>query len=185
MLDGVEQATAVRRSWPLDDASIKRALVRAGTVNSSELSRAQIVSPAGYTTFTPHPHFDVLRTRAESDGGVFVEMRCHQRLACGNFAVEIHCTSKAERLCNVASKRPPTISRAPIRPVLVRAGRPALLVIEQDGLKITETVIPEKRGSMGDCLRVRHPPSRGFLQAQVTGEGLLRLVSTAGRKASE
>ncbi|HEY7353503.1 MAG TPA: hypothetical protein VH596_12115 [Terriglobales bacterium] len=184
---GVTQANAVRRlGWPLDLTRIERTLVEAAIVDSPDLARARIVPPPEFTTLAPNPRFDVLRARMQADRGIFVEMRCHERRVCGRFAVEIHCASNKEGKCARARQKP---SRSTIgvraRPALVKAGKPALLVIEEGGVKITEIVIPGKRGLLGDVVPVRNPTNHVFLPAQVVGQGLLRWLSTAQRKADE
>lgn len=64
--------------------------------------------------------------------------------------------------------------RAPRGEILAAPGKPARLVTEGAGFRVSTPVVPLERGASGERIRVRLPDSRRVLFAIVVGPGLLR-----------
>jgi flagella basal body P-ring formation protein FlgA len=59
-------------------------------------------------------------------------------------------------------------------PVLIQPGRMAVLVIDGDGFRITQPVMPLRRARLGELVRVTDPLTHRSLVARVSGKGMLR-----------
>ena len=66
--------------------------------------------------------------------------------------------------------------RAPDHRALAEPGKPARLVLEGAGFRISTRVMPLERGAHGQRIRVRALDSRRVMKAQVTGPGLVQMV---------
>jgi flagella basal body P-ring formation protein FlgA len=61
----------------------------------------------------------------------------------------------------------------------VKPGVTAWLVSENQGMRITQTVMPMARARAGEMVRVSDPLTHQILLAQVSGERLLRPASVS------
>jgi hypothetical protein len=135
------------------------------------------------STAVPHPQFEVTAL-TPGEGGWLAHMRCRQRTSCGSFLAEIALSGPASvdetHPARVAAAFSPrglkVISQS--GPVLVQPGRMAVLVIDGDGFRITEPVMPLRRARLGDLVRVSDPLSHRSLVARVSGNGMLRPDAT-------
>lgn len=172
-----------RSYCPLDIASIRAALQSSLVLRGFDLTQAQIVPPADFTTRTPTPRLE-LRQIAESPGGeaLFVTLRCRERKQCGSFLARVVLPSAtanlraAKELEGLHRTSSSSAIRASTAPALVQPHTAAQLVIEEDGLQISELVLPTKRAALGQVVRVRDPRTHSSMLAEVVGPGLLRPV---------
>lgn len=174
-----------RRVWPLDAQTIRQALAASRFTHRLDLSQAKITLPPGFATVTPHPQVEVSVLLPSSDHlGFLARMRCRERAACQSFVVEIAWNATTGGIhsseISLASRNsaPPALMSA-AGPVLVEPGRLAWLVIENDGLKITQPMMPLRRARLGEVVRVRDPFSHRSLLAEVSGKGELRLANAS------
>lgn len=106
-------------------------------------------------------------------------LRCAQRSACGDFLVHVvlpapvadawqrHLVSPASlRLASAASS-------AASGPVLAHRGKPAILVLQGRGMRVSLPVICTEPGTLNQRIRVFDTHSRRVFYADVVGEGLL------------
>jgi hypothetical protein len=168
---------------PLDIASIRATLQNSLVLRGFDLTQAQIVPPADFTTRTPTPRLE-LRHIAESPGGeaLFVTLRCQERKQCGSFLAQVVLPSAtanpraAKELEGLHRTSSSTVIGTSTAPALVQPHIAAQLVIEEDGLQISELVLPRKRAALGEVVPVRDPRTHRSMLAEVVGPGLLRPV---------
>jgi hypothetical protein len=175
-----------REGWPLSVDLVKRALSQAAPLRGLDFSQARILPPPSFTTRTSDPQLELLRIHDEPEQQVVIaDLRCHSRTACGSFEIQILLpNSVRDRLTTAsASANDALLARqkmafgahgAPFTgPPLVQPGKPALLVIEDNGMTITEPVMPLKPARMGDRVRVFASAVHRSFFAQVAGADLL------------
>ena len=186
-IDIPEQVVVRRLGWPLETETVRRTLEQSRLTHQLDFSQARIALPTGFTTVVPDPKLEVTGISSNSDRfGLLARVRCRERLACGSFLVEIVFSvpaggvrSREHKLASGKAAEPSLLSVA--GPVLVQPGRMALLVIDGDGFRITQPVMPLKRARLGELVRVSDPLTHRSLVAQVSGDGMLR-TSGATRK---
>ncbi|HKW19055.1 MAG TPA: hypothetical protein VJO35_16220 [Terriglobales bacterium] len=179
--------------WPLDLERIRHIMQQNPLLQRVDLSQGQILAPPDFTTHGQNSELELRRIQ-ESPGRrlVFVTMRCRERTDCGSFLVEIalpsplpHNPSASEEnssagLMGSLGRCKRSISSVD-GPVLVQPHSISSLVIEEDGLRITEPVLPQKRARLGDLVRVSDPSTHRSVMARVIGPGLL-VPSGAGNQ---
>ena len=177
-----EQVVVRRIGWPLQTENITRTLSHSKFAHALDFSTAKIVLPPGFSSIAANPQIEV--TAFNSNSGhqrLLVSMRCRERAACGSFLVEVLNVpaNAVSRELKLGSEKvaDPSLSSAP-GPVLVRPGRLALLVIEGDGIRITQPVMPLKSARLGEVVRVSDPRTHRSWLAQVSGNGTLRPEAT-------
>jgi hypothetical protein len=186
-IDIPEQVVVRRLGWPLEIETVTRTVAHSNLTHQLDFSQAKIMLPPGFTTVTPHPQFEVAALKPSSDHrGFFALIRCRERTACGSFLAEIvfsvPTVGVESRELKLASEKVTEPDRSAVAaPVLVQPGRMALLVIDGDGFRITQTVMPLKRGGLGELVRVSDPRTHHSWLAQVSGNAMLR-ISGATRK---
>jgi flagella basal body P-ring formation protein FlgA len=185
-----QQSVALRHTgWPLNIEGVRAIVQQTPTLRGFDLSKAQIVAPADYTMQTPNPQLELRRIQQDREGRVlFVSVRCQERRVCGSFLVKVVLSNTISGVAvdqrpeiqqtSSALVRRATISVAP-EPVLVQPRIPARLVIEEDGLRITESVLPLGRARLGEVVRVLDPISHRSLLAEVESPGILRPAAKA------
>jgi hypothetical protein len=189
-IDIPEQVVVRRMGWPLEIETIARTLAHSNLAHALDFSQAKIMLPPGFTTVAPHPQFEVAALKPSSDHrGFFARIRCRERAACGSFLAEIVFSVPAvgmeSREHKLASEKVTEPSRPTVAgPMLVQPGRMALLVIDGDGFRITQPVMPLKRAGLGELVRVSDPRTHHSWLAQVSGNAMLR-TSGAARKLEE
>lgn len=172
-----------RAGWPLDLESLRQALARSEATQQFDLSRAQIFPPPNFTTVVVRPRFEVLSASKVPDTGALdVVLRCHERSACGSFLVRITGLKNGLSTTEPTNSHTPDVhglgAGAPLSgPVLVQPSETALLVIQEDGLRITEPVMPVRRARLGQTVRVVDRVTHRSMFAEVTGFRLLRPAS--------
>ena len=186
-IDIPEQVVVRRLGWPLETETVRRTLAQSKLTHQLDFSQARITLPTGFTTVVPDPKLEVTGTSSNSDRfGLLARIRCRERLACGSFLVEIVFSAPAggvrSRELKQASEKVPEPGLLSVAgPVLVQPGHLALLVMDGDGFRITQPVMPLKRARLGELVRVSDPLTHRSLLAQVSGDGMLR-TSGATRK---
>ena len=178
-IDIPEQVVVRRLGWPLEAGAVRRTLARSNLTHALDFSQATITVPAGFTTAVPNPKLEVGAVNSSPDHlRLLAQMRCRERAACGSFLAEIVFSVPAvgvrsrELMASEKVTEPNLSSGA--GPVLVQPGRMALLVIDGDGFRITQPVMPLKRARLGELVRVSEPLTHRLLMAEVSGEGMLR-----------
>jgi hypothetical protein len=176
---------AARRRWPLDSNIVRS--VAQQMIPDVDLSQALVVPPPDFTTQARDPQLELKRIQESPEQGrLFVTLRCRERSACGSFVVELILpnaqvldASHRKKLVLMVGPHKPGISSAS-GPILVHPHTIATLVIEEDELRITESVLPAKRARLGETVRVVDPATHHSMLAAVAGPGLLRPVDEAG-----
>jgi hypothetical protein len=152
------------------------------------LSQARITLPTGFTTVVPDPQLEVTVINPSPDHRcLLAQMRCRKRSACGSFLIEIVFSVPAggiwSRELKLASEKAGQADMATsVGPILVKPGRMALLVIDGDGLRITQPVLPLRQGRFGERVKVSNPQSHRSWLARVSGEGMLHTSDTTGKE---
>jgi flagella basal body P-ring formation protein FlgA len=186
-IDIPEQVIVRRLGWPVEAETVRRTLACSNLTHALDFSQATITLPAGFTTAVPDPKLEV-GTVSSSPGHLHLmaQMRCRERAVCGSFLAEIVFSVPAvgvrSRELKLASEKvtEPNLSSV-TGPVLVQPGSMALLVIDGNGFRITQPVMPLKRAGLGELVRVSDPRTHRSWLAQVSGNGMLR-TSGATRK---
>jgi hypothetical protein len=187
-VDIPEQVVVRRWGWPLEAETVGRTLEDSNLAQRMDFFQARITLPEGFTTVTPHPPLEVTTLTLNAGGlGLRAQIRCRDRSACGSFLAEITSSNPAsgDTVSSVLlagamlPRRPKLLSD--LGPVLVQPGRLALLVIDGNGFRISQPVMPLKRARAGELVRVTDPRTHRSWLAQVSGNGMLR-HSQATRK---
>jgi hypothetical protein len=183
-----EQVVVRRVGWRLQTENIIRTLAHSKFTQGLDFSKAKIVLPPGFTTAMANPQFEV--TGFNSNSGhqnLLASMRCRERGACGSFLVEllnVPAGAVPSRELKLGSEKVAEPSRSSVAgPVLVHPGRLALLVIEGDGIRITQPVMPLKSARLGEVVLVSDPQTHRSSLAQVSGKGMLRPDATRKEEA--
>lgn len=177
-------AEVARRStaWPLEVEWIRTRLQQNPLLQALNLSPAQIFPPPDFTTRVQDPELEIRRIQENlAQHCLFITLRCRQRSQCASFLVEVTLPKADLRNSNdalLSAWLSPGISRKekiPVArgPVLVQPHTLAMLVMKEDGLRITEPVLPEKRARLGEIVRVKNPSAHRSIMAKVIGSGLL------------
>ena len=182
-----------RTTWPLDVEHIERILRQNPLLQGLNLSQAQVFPPPDFTTHAQNPELEIRRIQENTDRNrLFITLRCRQRSQCASFLVEVTLPDALMR--DVSSSNGTLLSaslsasasrkeRIPIAsgPVLVQPHTLAMLVIEEDGLRISEPVLPQKRARLGEIVRVKKPSAHRSIMATVIGTGLLKPAGETNR----
>lgn len=180
----IPQQVIVRRGgWPLDREAVRQAVIKSKLAPQFNFLLAQIALPSNFATRTLHPQLEILSlARSQDQHALLARIRCRERSSCGTFLAEISFPdSSTDTLVNISARPEPAAyavaTRTPILllqgPVLVHPGTPALLIIQGDGFRITQRVMPLKRGHLGEVVRISDPMTHRSRLAEVTGRGLL------------
>lgn len=179
------RAEAGRTTWPLNVERLQQLMRQNPVLQGLNLSQARILPPPDFTTHAQNPEMEIRRIQENSERNrLFVTLRCRERSQCASFLVEVILTSAPgadisnSKASLLSASLDPGASRkgtAPIAagPVLVRPHTLAMLVIEEEGLRITEPVLPQKRARLGEIVRVKDPSAHHSMMAKVIGPGLL------------
>jgi hypothetical protein len=179
-----KQVVVRRIGCSLETENIARTLAHSKLTHALDFLDSKIMLPPGFTTAIANPEFEVTALHSSPEHHrLQASMRCRERSACGSFLVEVlNVPIKSVPSPEPGSERiaEPSLSLA-VGPVLVHRGRLALLVIEGNGIRITQPVMPLKAARLGEVVRVSDPVTHRVLITQVSGDGLLR-TSSAIRK---
>lgn len=175
--------SATSRGWPLGDAEIRQAIEQSGNA-PFDLADARISSPPDFRTRAPHPQLELLRIERTPEPSLLVaSLRCRVRADCRSFMVEFsapnlahdHGEKDVKLLPQHRSRRSTKAAKVNgDRAILVSPREMALLVIEEDSLRIIEPVRPGKSARLGETVRVTDPVTHRSLLAEVTGPGTVR-----------
>ena len=181
----IPAAVIVRRSgWPLKVESVLQAVQQLPRAGRIEWSRARIIAPPEFTTLAPDPKLELLNVRRDGGGSgagnaLLVSLRCRERALCGSFQVEVLFSdaqgdlARGPKPASWSQKARPAAGLQSSAPELVRPGKIALLVIEENGVRISEPVMPSRRAGLGDVVQVSDPVTHRRLLARVTAAGML------------
>ncbi|HZQ21176.1 MAG TPA: hypothetical protein VFA90_21070 [Terriglobales bacterium] len=177
------EVTGHGTAWPLDAERIQQIVQQNPLLQGLNLSQAQIFLPPDFTTPVQNPELEIMRIQESPERNrFFVTLRCRKRTECASFLVEVTWPSARMRGLSdgnnallSASFSASTSGRKKIArgPILVQPHTVAMLVIEEDGLRITEPVLPQKRARLGEIVRVNEPSAHRSIMAKVIGPGLL------------
>lgn len=178
-------AEARRSAAPLDVERIRQILQQNPLLQGLDLSQARIFPPPDFTTHVQNPELEIRRIQESPERNrLFITFRCRERAQCASFLVEAilpnpraHDVSNSDEglfpgSFSAGAMRKETIPAAR-GPVLVQPHTLAMLVIEEEGLRITEPVLPQKPARLGEIVRVKDPSARRSMMAKVIGPGLL------------
>jgi hypothetical protein len=176
-------------NWPLEVESVRTALEQSPTartgIRRTDLELARITLPPDFTTRARNAPLEFRRIQdGPEHETVFATLRCRERSACGSFLVEISLpnakpgrTSDGKMPAAISSLSTPEVHRGITPgPALVQPHIPARLVMEEDGLRITESVLPLKQARLGETLRVIDQMTHRSMLVEVVGPGLVRAV---------
>ena len=163
------QVTVRRTGWPISPERIRDAaqVLRPQV----DWSQAHIV-PSALAIRVPDAKLRASEIRpGRNPRALMVRLLCRDRTLCAPFWAE----AIFDEPVNVLHS-PNTLSVQPeqARPPLVRPGRSAMLVSDDNGLRITMRVMPLKRAGLGESVQVFDPFTRRTFLAQVQGTDLLQ-----------
>jgi hypothetical protein len=180
-IDIPAQVVVRRWGWPIEPDSVRRTLAQSKLTRQLDFSQARITLPAGLSTTHPHPRFEVTAFMpGKGDRGWLARIRCRDRAECGSFLAEIAVSGptsvgRAHLALTAAAFSPRALKLiSKSGPVLVQPGRMAVLVIDGDGFRITQPVMPLRRARLGELVRATDPLTHRSLVARVSGKGMLR-----------
>jgi hypothetical protein len=138
---------------------------------------------AGTTAAEPDPELEVTGMDwDERAHRLQIRLRCRTRASCASFLVEapvqgpmVHIWQERLRgqrrsLQGHAQSAPKNV----VGPILVQAGKSAMLTMESAGMRIVLPVVCLQRGGLAQRINVRDPETRKILQAEVVGVGRLQ-----------
>jgi hypothetical protein len=165
--------------WPVSSESILQAAQRLQP--SIDWSQAQVaVSPQ------PRARSEKAGLRAievrtgRKPGALVVRLQCSNSHDCAPFWAKMDFPQGFQRSdeLNLTAKLnvPPFLATRKVlpHPTLVHPGRIASLLFDQNGLRISMTVMPLKRAALGESVRVYDPVTRRVFLASVCGKDLLQ-----------
>lgn len=164
------QVTVRRAGWPISPERIRDA----GQVFRPQVdwSQARIVPPE-LAIRVPDAKLRAREIRAgRNPRTVMLRLLCRDRTLCAPFWAEAIFDQPVNILAspNASSAQAAAVPTSP----LVRPGRLARLVSEDNGLRITMRVMPLRRAGLGESVRVFDPFTRRTFLAQVRGTDLLQ-----------
>lgn len=178
-VDIPEQVIVRRQGWTLEIEAVRSALAGSHLAHQFDFSQARITLPESFTTVALHPQLEVTAlNRSAGNLGLRAQVRCRDRSECASFLAEIAFSDLAS-----AGKVSPVLPAKAIMPghsnvysgpVLVHPGHLAMLVIDGDGFRIIQPMMPLKPARLGELVRVSDPLTHRSLVARVTGNGVLR-----------
>ncbi|HEY1799383.1 MAG TPA: flagella basal body P-ring formation protein FlgA [Terriglobales bacterium] len=148
---------------------------------------ADLKIPADLMAREKNPELEVTSIRRDAFAhDLLIHLRCRRREACGSFLVLASPASGIREFpsrnfsgpvptSELSATRPAVLRRARhSAPVLVEPGKPAVLVLQGQGMRITLPVTCLERGSLDQQVSVRDPMTRKIVQAKVVGPGQLQ-----------
>ena len=162
-LDIPKQVVVHGGGWPLQETSIRAALSTRAEL-AALLSGAKLAIPAELASRSPNPSLELVDLRADAQEALAF-LRCRERSQCGSFLVR----ALFDQPLTLQTGTNTAVS--PRR--LIQPGRPALLSIEQAGIRITVRVLPLRAAGLGETVRVVEKKSRRIFVAQVVAEDQL------------
>jgi hypothetical protein len=185
----VASGNTAQSGWPLQNADICRGIENSAEATQFQMADARISSPPDFRTRVPHPQFELTSIARTSDLHLLMaSLRCRVRSECRSFLVAISLAGMgdhdAAQLLTRLARRPGATRRQRVSsdgPILISPQRVALLVIEEDGLRITQAVQPSRPARLGEVVGVLDRASHRSLLARVIGPGKLAPVAQKPR----
>ena len=169
--------------WPLGDAEIRQAIEQSG-IAPFDVADARISSPPDFRTRARHPQLELLHMERTPDPSLLLaSLRCRVRADCRSFLVELSVPNLArdhgrKDVTLLSHDKYRGITKAAMviadRAILVSPREMALLVIEEESVRITQPVRPAKSARLGETVRVTDPVTHRSLLAEVIGPGMVR-----------
>lgn len=163
------EVTVRRTGWPISAGRVRDAA--RVSYPSIRWSEAQVRIPPDLGTRTPNARLRVRKIHsAKNPDTLMVRAECQERSDCAPFWAEMIFPGPIGHLPVL---RTSSAISAAASPALVRPGRPALLLCDQGGLRISMRVMPLARASLGQTIKVLDPATRRRFLATVEGPNLL------------
>src|SRR5579864_6866303 len=161
----------VRRSgWPVSPDSIRSAAQ--GFRPSIDWTQAEVVFLPEVATRNPRAPLRASELRTgRNPRTLMLRVECSRR-DCAPFWAEMRFSEAVER--PTQSKLEPAQLELQGATALVRSGRPAVLLFDENGLRISMRVLPLKRAALGETVKVLDPATHRTFLAQVRGTDLLQ-----------
>jgi hypothetical protein len=180
-IDIPAQVVVRRWGWSIEPDTVRRTLAQSKFAHQLDFSQARITLPAGISTALPHPQFEVTAFKpGEGDRAWLARIRCRDRAECGSFLTQIAVSGAVSVVGSPPVPVAATYSPRGLKgmsksgPVLIQPGRMAVLVIDGNGFRITQPVMPLRGARLGELVRVTDPLTHRSLVARVSGKGMLR-----------
>jgi hypothetical protein len=159
--------------FPIEIDALRRALAEYKPLPAG-FTVPEISIPEEVVMRTKNVILRVVRVEPGSDAHTAMAfVRCETRKDCGTFVVGLQFSDRVHWTGIESRPVVKTLVRAPIQNSLVHPGRRAVLVLDEDGLRITVPVFPLRRAAMGESVRVLDKVSRRTYVARVCGENQL------------
>ena len=174
-----------RDGWPLSQGLIEGALARylAQRAGANLAGIGNLHWDEDFKAALPAPALEVVSAswdRAQT--GLDFHLRCAHRDECASFLVHASVSPAVAAMLRAANVTPGLgAARAEaglhrLAPILVRAGKSAIMTADVEGMHISLPVVALQRGSLGQTVRARDPATRKIFAARVVGEGKLAAV---------
>ncbi len=166
-----------RPGWTLNATGVRRALTSWEAARGLDFSQANLLLPEDFRTRSDDPGLDVVSVGRSSERGFSATLRCRERAVCGSFLAEvlIEHPSEVDTYHRTTAKPRFLSARPESRQLAVQPGKPASLIIEDQGLRISMRVLPLKRAGPGEVVRVLDPVGHRVFLADVAPDGQLRV----------
>ena len=170
--------------WPIREESVRDAVskyLRQQGMSNDFPHEAKVQWPEGFATAVDHP---LLQPTAlawdERRQSLQVRVRCANRSSCGSFMVNVILPAELRQQwrenLSTGTGSPadePQAAAATAGAVLAEKGKPATLIFDQMGMRISLRVICLQGGMLSQQIRVFDAQSRRVFRAEVVGAGLL------------
>src|SRR5579864_34235 len=165
------QVIVRRAGWPVSPDSIRSAAQ--GLRPSIDWARAEVVFPPEVATSIPSAPLRASELRTgRNPRTLMLRVECSNRHDCAPFWAEMKFPEAVER--PIQTKLEPAQVELQGATALVRPGRPAFLLFAENGLRISMRVLPLKRGTLGETVKVLDPATHRTFLEQVRGTDLLQ-----------
>lgn len=168
-----DSITAFRAGWPISTDVVQSAIFRYTTSrdsNSGGLSFGPLTLLGNPVANQPVPDLKIVKVERDIfHGEVRFTVRCVQRNECGMFLATVRQTQTFSSQLLSGRQALAGISPMTFKPLLVRAGAPAMLNLRNDAMNISLRVICLDRGSLGQIIRVRDAAGQKIFRAKVVG----------------
>jgi hypothetical protein len=137
---------------------------------------AQVVLLSNVAANTARPRLQVASIERWGANGVVARLQCESQEECLPFFVKLHLQERNQ--LPVGPSEPQTAATpAPAKPaarVAMRAGSPAILMLDGPHMQIRVSVVCLDAGEMGQTIHATDPDHRRVYAALVVGDGLLK-----------
>jgi len=183
---------AIRRTgWPIGRDVIQRAvfgyLVKTLGASAGPAAPARLAWDQGFTASQPNPSLQLVAVKWDrSQNALDFTLRCTRRSECS--CLLVHASPSPELAAMLRASGPGAgprllverrlamVNISPPAPILVHAGKAAMLTAVLDGMHISLPVVSLQRGALGQTVRARDPATHKVFAARVVGAGALSAV---------